>query len=162
MFLRTVLLYLPFGRLPRAVSKREVPHSASLAHPGVPQCGGSGVWGSSVGIASVLPLDSATPFALVVDPCRLCSILIGRTKAEPGSIAIGLTLLAHEINCRRMPYFSGADENGPDVVAVESQNALFTMLWVEDSMSVYSFEGFQVGFRFSAKAFRPSRAFSPD
>jgi hypothetical protein len=32
----------------------------------------------------------------------------------------------------------------------------------ESLVQIYSFEGFQLGFRFSAKAFSPSRAFSPD
>jgi hypothetical protein len=61
-----------------------------------------------------------------------------------------------------MPRFSGTDEIGPDTIAVESQNALLRTLWVGESMHAYNFEGFQLGFRFSAKAFRPSRAFSPD
>jgi hypothetical protein len=38
----------------------------------------------------------------------------------------------------------------PDAVRCEAIDAL------------YSFEGFQCGFLFSANAFRPSRAFSPD
>jgi hypothetical protein len=53
MLLRTVQLYLPLGRLPRDVSNCVVPHSALLAHPQVPQCGGSGVMGKQHGDNSV-------------------------------------------------------------------------------------------------------------
>jgi hypothetical protein len=86
-----------------------------------------------------------------------------------------------------MPSFSVADENGSKRIhslqsvhkfnevpirMLGAEERLFWSLQARELMSYrecksvpchdYSFEGLQFGFRFSANAFRPSRAFSPD
>jgi len=116
---------------------------------------GSGVLGKRIRIACLLPSGALTRFGGLSDVAAFCIIrdTSGTSQAnEEDGWATGRILPA----ARPFSHGLGTRQISDDA------NVIFRVAKVSVNRAIYSFDGFQMGFRFSAKALRPSRAFSPD